>query len=153
MPINKTIRHTAKWSRGFHNWLFAQSTRIVEFMNMCLLLAFSIPFIYNYDDILGIAIYRKFEVAQHPLWWWGIATISIFQCYYMLKKGVHANQVSGYILLVSGLLWAWIAVTFLTSLPPLTPAPMITGIVSLTCVLAGAYLIKYNKTIEDLYYT
>lgn len=135
--------------RDFHLWLFEHETRIVEFMNTALLIGFTIPFIYNIDSLLDTPMYRSFYLDSGYLLWLGMPFLGVFQGWAMLKKGVHSNQFSGYLLIVSAWVWGIVSSLFVASSPPLTTAPIVYGILSFTCAVSGLYLLKHNKAVED----
>ena len=80
-----------------------------------------------------------------------MAILGILQWYAMSRKGIHSNQVSGFILIVSGWVWCMIASLFLVKSPPLTPAPIVYICIEFVCVVAGMYLLRINKKVEDRY--
>lgn len=145
MPVKYTIDKT----KQFWAWLFLRGTRVVEFINAAFLLGFVIPFLYNFDAVLALPSYRKFAVASSALWWILIGALGIAQIIAMAKKSNHSNQISGFILILSGWIWGLVAATFISSVPPLTSAPVIYTIVAVLCLAAGLYLIKCSKLIED----
>lgn len=67
----------------------------------------------------------------------------------MSKKGVRSNQISGYFLMISGWVWAMIATLFLTKSEAATPAPIVYLIIAFICAVAGLYLLRFNKKVED----
>lgn len=138
-------------SDQFLYWLFAHGTRVVEFLNTALLIGFTFPLIYNLNTIISASPYPKIYLLGNPFWWSGMAVLGILQGVAMTRKGVHSNQVSGFILMVSGWVWAMIASLFLVKTPPLTPAPIVYLVISFTCIVAGMYLLRLNKKIEDRY--
>lgn len=148
MPYRPVIKSLTQ----FHNWVFGQGTRVVEFINTVMLIAFTLPFFYNFELILVSKVYSKFYFAGSSLWWFGMIVLGFIQMYAMIKKGLHANQVSGYILILSSWVWAIIAAIFVASSPPITTAPIVYTVISFVCAAAGLYLLKYNKAIEDLYH-
>lgn len=136
-------------SREFHLWMFEHETRVVEFMNTVLLLGFTIPFIYNIDLLLATPLYRSFYLDSSLVIWFSMPMIGIIQGWAMIKKGVHSNQFSGYILMVSAWIWGIVSSLFVASAPPLTTAPIICGVIAFTCAMSGLYLLKHNKAVED----
>lgn len=78
-----------------------------------------------------------------------MAILGLLQWIAMTRKGIHSNQVSGFLLLISGWVWAMIASLFLAKSPPLTPAPIVYIVISFICVVSGLYLIRLNKKVED----
>ena len=144
-------RHIVREYENFLDWLFAHGTRVVEFLNTTLLIGFTLPLIYNLDTILSASPYPKIYLLGSPFWWSAMALLGLAQLYAMTRKGIHSNQVSGYILIVSGWVWAMIASLFLVRTPPLTPAPIVYLVIAFTCIVAGMYLLRLNKKIEDRY--
>ena len=136
---------------NFLDWLFAHGTRVVEFLNTALLIGFTLPLIYNLDTIISASPYPRIYLLGNPFWWSAMALLGLAQLYAMTRKGIHFNQVSGYILMVSGWVWAMIASLFLVRTPPLTPAPIVYLVIAFICIVAGMYLLRLNKKIEDRY--
>lgn len=139
------------YSDHFLDWLFAHGTRVVEFLNTALLIGFTLPLIYNLDTIISASPYPRIYLLGNPFWWSAMALLGLTQLYAMTRKGIHSNQVSGYILMVSGWVWAMIASLFLVRTPPLTPAPIVYLVIAFICAVAGMYLLRLNKKIEDRY--
>ena len=139
------------YSDHFLDWLFAHGTRVVEFLNTALLIGFTLPLIYNLGTIISASPYPRIYLLGNPFWWSAMALLGLTQLYAMTRKGIHSNQVSGYILMVSGWVWAMIASLFLVRTPPLTPAPIVYLVIAFTCIVAGMYLLRLNKKIEDRY--
>ena len=144
-------RHIVREYENFLDWLFAHGTRVVEFLNTALLIGFTFPLIYNLDTILSASPYPKIYMLGSPFWWSAMALLGTAQWYAMICKGIKSNQISGYILIVSGWVWAMIASLFLVRTPPLTPAPIVYLVIAFTCIVAGMYLLRLNKKIEDRY--
>ena len=135
------------YSDHFLDWLFAHGTRVVEFLNTALLIGFTLPLIYNLDTIISSRPYPVIYLLGSPFWWSAMALLGMAQWYAMTRKGIKSNQISGYILIVSGWVWAMNA----SLLPLLTPAPIVYLVIAFTCVVAGMYLLRLNKKIEDRY--
>ena len=144
-------RYIVREYENFLDWLFAHGTRVVEFLNTALLIGFTIPLIYNLDTIISSRPYPVIYLLGNPFWWSAMALLGMAQWYAMICKGVHSNQVSGYILIVSSWVWAMIASLFLVRTPTLTPTPIVYLVIAFTCVVAGVYLLRLNKKIEDRY--
>lgn len=134
---------------NFNSWLFGQGARVVEFINTTLLIGFVMPFLYNLELILTNQTYARFQYTGSALWWSFMLMLGIAQWWAMSAKGVKSNQISGYILIVSGWVWGLVSATFALGAPPLTTAPVVYSIISFVCTVAGFYLLKYNKAIED----
>lgn len=145
MPYKIVVRK----GDDFLNWLFSQGTRVVEFLNTILLLGFTFPLLYNLDTLISHAPYPKIYLMGNPLWWSAIAVLGFVQWFAMSRKGIHSNQLSGFILMVSGWTWGMIASLFLVKSPPLTPAPIVYMAICFICVIAGLYLLRTNKKVED----
>lgn len=134
---------------NFLYWLFAHGTRVVEFLNSALLIGFTFPLIYNLDTVLNSSTYPKIYLLGNPFWWSGMAILGLLQILAMSKKGVRSNQISGYFLMISGWVWAMIATLFLTRSEAATPAPIVYLIIAFICAVAGLYLLRFNKKVED----
>ncbi len=147
MPYKRVIRK----GDDFLEWLFSQGTRVVEFMNTILLIGFTIPLLYNFDSVINNPPYPTIYLVGHPVWWGGMSVLGFVQWYAMSRKGVHSNQVSGFILIVSGWTWCMIASLFLAKTPPLTPAPIVYMTIGFVCVVAGIFMMRVNKKVEDRY--
>lgn len=149
MPYKIVVRK----GDDFLNWLFSQGTRVVEFLNTILLLGFTFPLIYNLDTLISHAPYPRIYLMGNPFWWSAIAVLGFIQWFAMSRKGIRSNQFSGFILMVSGWTWGMIASLFLVKSPPLTPAPMVYMAIGFICVIAGLYLLRTNKKVEDRFNT
>ena len=145
----RPISYIIKSSEDFHLWLFAQSARIIEFLNTCLLILFTLPFIYNLEGILATPLYERFSLLEQPQWWFGMLSVGFLQMYVMLKRSIHSNQFSGFVLLVSAWVWAMIGSLFIQSGQLINTAPIVYITISFVCAMSGYYLIKHNKDIED----
>ena len=136
-------------TRHIPHWLFDKGTRVVEVLNSLFLIGFASTFIYNLEGILTSSSYRAFAIASSVYWWIGMATLGIVQFMALIKTSSQSNQASGIILISSAWVWGMVAGTFIASLPPLTPAPIVYFVISLMCATAGLYLLKSNKVEED----
>ena len=139
------------YSVSFLDWLFAHGTRVVEFLNTALLIGFTLPLIYNLDTIISASPYPRIYLLGNPFWWSAMALLGIAQWCAMVCKGIKSNQISGYILIVSSWVWAMISSLFLVRTSTLTPAPIVYLVIAFTCIVAGMYLLRLNKKIEDRY--
>lgn len=153
LGVHMPYRIIIKKGDAFLDWLFSQGTRVVEFLNTILLIGFTLPLLYNLDQITSQAAYPKIYLIGSPLWWSGMAILGLVQWFAMSRKGIHSNQLSGFILMVSGWTWGMIASLFLVRSPPLTPAPIVYMAIGFVCVVAGLYLLRTNKKVEDRYNT
>lgn len=148
MPYKRVIRK----GDDFLEWLFSQGTRVVEFMNTILLIGFTIPLLYNFESVLNNPPYTAVYLVGNPVWWGGMSVLGFVQWYAMSRKGIHSNQVSGFILIVSGWTWCMIASLFLAKTPPLTPTPIVYMTIGFVCVVAGIFMMRVNKKVEDRYF-
>ena len=144
-------RYIVREYENFLDWLFAHGTRVVEFLNTALLIGFTLPLIYNLDTIISAPPYPVIYLLGNPFWWSAMALLGIAQWCAMVCKGIKSNQISGYILIVSSWVWAMIASLFLVRTSTLTPAPIVYLVIAFTCTVAGVYLLRLNKKIEDRY--
>lgn len=85
----------------------------------------------------------------NPLWWGCMAILGFLQWFAMARKSISSNQLSGYILMVSGGAWTFTASLFISQSPTPTPATIIYLITAVICLAAGFYMLRLNKQIED----
>ena len=136
-------------TRHIPHWLFDKGTRVVEVLNSLFLIGFAITFINDFEGIISLSSYKVFAIASSPYWWIGMFVLGVVQFMALLKTSLHSNQASGIILISSAWVWSMVAGTFIASLPPLTPAPIVYSIFTLMCATTGMYLLKTNKVEED----
>ena len=136
-------------TRHIPHWLFDKGTRVVEVLNSLFLIGFASTFIYNFEGIISLSSYKVFAIASSPYWWIGMFVLGVVQFMALLKTSLQSNQASGIILISSAWVWSMVAGTFIASLPPLSPAPIVYSIFTLMCATAGLYLLKLNKVEED----
>ena len=136
-------------TRHIPHWLFDKGTRVVEVLNSLFLIGFALTFIYNFEGIISLSSYKVFAIASSPYWWIGMFVLGVVQFMALLKTSLQSNQASGIILISSAWVWSMVAGTFIASLPPLTPAPIVYSIFTLMCATTGLYLLKLNKVEED----
>ena len=145
----RPIYYIVKSSEDFHEWLFAQSARIIEFLNSILLMLFTTPFIYDLETILSTPLYERFILLEQPTWWFGMLLLGFVQMFFMLRKSIRSNQFSGFVLLISAWVWSMIGSLFIQSGQLINTAPIVYITISLVCAMSGYYLLKHNKGIED----
>ena len=148
MPIKQAIRHPIR----FLSWVFEEGkgTRGVELLNVLCLFGFTMPLLLNFQEIMYLATYTKFYILDSILWWLGMGVLGVLQLVAMVKKSWTSNLFSGWVLLLSSTLWGVICTLFVAALPPLTPAPLIYGSISLITGMAGYYTIRKNKISKGL---
>ena len=136
-------------TRHIPHWLFDKGTRVVEVLNSLFLIGFASTFINDFEGIVSLPSYKEFAIASSVYWWIGMTTLGVVQFMALIKTSLQSNQASGIILISSAWVWGMVAGTFIASLPPLTPSPIVYSIFSLMCAIAGLYLLKLNKVEED----
>lgn len=148
MPIKCTVLQMSR----FRTWLFLYATRIVEFVNGCFIVGFSLVFIF--DILLGqsrlyeMGSYSSFKNADGFLWV-AFLILGILQFAAMMFYSIRSNKASAFVLIISSAIWALIAGTFFSSRGGVvTTGPVIYGIWALMCLLAGYELLSVNKKIE-----
>ena len=136
-------------TRHIPHWLFDKGTRVVEVLNSLFLIGFATTFINDFEGIISLSSYKVFAIASSPYWWIGMFVLGVVQFMALIKTSLHSNQASGIILISSAWVWSMVAGTFIASLPPLTPAPIVYSVFTLMCATTGLYLLKLNKVEED----
>lgn len=146
MPYRKIVNY----GDLFLHWLFSGvATRVVEFLNAAFLIGFTIPLIYNIETILTSKPYMNIYSLANPFWWGCMAILGFLQWFAMARKSISSNQLSGYILMVSGGAWTFTASLFISQSPTPTPATIIYLITAVICLAAGFHMLRLNKQIED----
>ena len=128
----RPVYYIVKSSEDFHEWLFAQSARIIEFLNSILLMLFTTPFIYDLETILSTPLYERFILLEQPTWWFGMLLLGFVQMFFMLRKSIRSNQFSGFVLLISAWVWSMIGSLFIQSGQLINTAPIAVSYTHLT---------------------
>jgi len=150
MPIKCTMLQMSR----FRVWLFLYATRIIEFVNGCFVVGFSLVFIL--DILLGqsklyaMGSYSSFKNADGLLWV-AFLILGILQFAAMTFYSTRSNKASGLVLIISSTIWAIVAATFFSSRGGVITTGAITyGIWSLVTLMAGYEILSINKKIESV---
>lgn len=148
MPIKCTVLQMSR----FRVWLFLYATRIVEFVNGCFIVGFSLVFIFDTlfgkSQLYAMGSYSSFKNADGLLWV-AFLILGILQFAAMMYYSIRSNKASGLVLIISSAIWAIIAGTFFSSRGGIiTTGPVIYGIWATMTLLAGYELLSVNKKIE-----
>lgn len=143
--INKLI-YVLKYS---HNWLFDSGTRCMEVFNSIGLICIGTIFFTNNTYLINLPSYEKFEYVNPPEYWLLVTVLGILNFVAMTIPSLKANQVSGYLMLWSAVVWSVIAVTFNLDVSKLTTAAVIYGLLAFFCTLTGIRLLLLNRAEEE----
>lgn len=155
--MKKIIKPVSDSIRRLHTWLFCEHTRIMEIFNACALIGFAIVMLLNYSIINTLPSYTKFAYIT-PKWWWLLMIgLGVVQGWAILKKSKESIQMSGYLLMISGGLWALIALTFNLDTAT-TTSTVIYSLFAIFCSLTGIELFtnsdstkgKCDEKIEEI---
>lgn len=134
-----------KWN----NWIFDEATRVIELLSALGLMLFSIVFYFNNNELLLLPSYRKFNLVAPPEIWFIIFIIGLSQLIAALLTSNKSSQLSGYILMLSGFIWAWVAITFNLDTEFITTGSIIYGLLAIFCSLSGLRQLSKFKFYED----
>ena len=132
-----------------YDWLFDELTRPIEMLSSISMFLFSCNMLLNNTELLKLSPYSSFKYITPPELWIIFILISIFQFFATAIPTIKANKSSGYCLMVSGVVWAWIAITFaMADTVVMTTAPQMYWVLAIFCSLAGKRLLDKNKKYE-----
>ena len=131
--------------RRLQEWLFSTGTRAVELISGCGLLGFSLAFANHSELLTRYPIYHKFAALPPVLTISVFALVGLAQLVLMAWQQLRANILSGFFLLVGGMLWFLIFSAFSANFPPLNPSMILPLVLAFVCFLAGKNLIDYSR--------
>ena len=132
-----------------YEWLFDELTRPIEMLSSVSMFLFSCNLLLNNAELLKLSSYSSFKYVTPPELWIIFILISICQFFATAIPTIKANKSSGYCLMVSGAVWAWIAITFtMADTGIITTAPLMYWVLAIFCSLAGKRLLDKNKKYE-----
>jgi hypothetical protein len=99
-----------------YDWLFDELTRPIEMLSSVSMFLFSCNLLLNNTELLKLPSYSSFKYVTPPELWIIFILISICQFFATAIPTIKANKSSGYCLMVSGAVWAWIAISLSTKL-------------------------------------
>ena len=129
----------------FQRWLFDTGTRSVELLSSLWLIGFALVFWFDDGAMNVLPTYYKFQAVPEPVL---IATLLLLggsQFWAMTQRSCRSDILGGFLLLVSGLVWAIIAASFWAGYPPATTAMAVYPVFAMVCLLAGRNLMLYSK--------
>ncbi len=133
-----------------YEWLFDELTRPIEMLSSVSMFLFSCNLLLNNTELLKLSSYSSFKYVTPPELWVIFILISICQFFATAIPTIKANKSSGYCLMVSGAVWAWIAITFaMADTVVMTTAPQMYWVLAIFCSLAGKRLLDKNKELES----
>lgn len=134
----------------FQNWLFNRATNVVEFVNVAALLGVALVLLVDKGALYAIHAYHKFQSLPEPAIIATLVGCALLQLLPLVLKGLRKSALSGYALLLSGLVWFLVAVAFYAGYPPLNFGMVFAPIFSFICVLAGRNLIVFSVALDNL---
>ena len=96
-----------------YDWLFDELTRPIEMLSSIAMFLFSFNLLLNNTELLKLSSYSSFKYVTPPKLWIIFILISICQFFATAIPTIKANKSSGYCLMVSGAVWAWMQLLFL----------------------------------------
>lgn len=133
-----------------HNWLFDSGTRAMEVLNAFGLVGFSGVFFLNNPVLIKLPTYENFALVTPPSYWLITLVLGVSCLLALKQKSLRSNQISGYLIMLSAVVWAIIALGFtMEDFNGITTAPLTYGLLSLFCVLTGTRLLLVNREEEE----
>lgn len=126
--------------------LFETATRPFELFNSAVFLGYGYVFWVDGETLYTYHIYKDF--ATIPLH----CTVAVFfilglaQGILALRDTCDSNILSGYLMLLCGLVWLFVFCAFSAPYPPLNTGMVYALLMCVACVLCGKRLIDTNKT-------
>ncbi|WP_180295766.1 hypothetical protein [Snodgrassella communis] len=114
-----------------------------------IMIGFAGVFLLGGSEVFNLKLYKGF-LLLHP---YTLAVlligVALLQLIIAIFKSNRCSVLSGYLLILSALIWAVISATFWASYPPLTTGMTTYPVLTVVCALAGRNLINYTKRVED----
>ena len=130
---------------ALHNWLLATGTRIVELVSAAGMLGYALVFAANGARLTTLPLYYKFAALPH---WAVVGTfllLGALQLVLLPFKSPRSNVLSGFLLVVSSLVWFLVLAAFDAARPPANTGMVFPTIMSVLCMLAGSRLVDLSR--------
>lgn len=148
--MKKVIKPIFNIIEQIHKWLFYEHTRIMECFNAFALMGFATVMFLNYTIINTLPSYTKFAYVSPKCWWLVMTGLGVMQGIAILCESNRSNQISGYVLMLSGAVWALIALTFNMDTAT-TTSTVIYSMFALFCSLTGLELFTNSDSTKGKY--
>lgn len=125
--------------------LFSTGTMAVEVLSGAILVTFGLTFLVSPDNTLMIPSYHKFQQVPHVMILLATVGVGFAQLAYSMWDSKKSNVVSGFLMIVSSLVFMLISVGFMAAYPPFTTAMTTYPVLAGVTLLAGKNLINYSK--------
>ena len=129
-------------------WLFGTGTRVVECLNLTLLLIMSAVFLID-SSMLRLANYRGFELlfGDYVHEWMAVilGLLAVLSALGIALTADRPRRLGGFALLVSGSLWFAMAAGFGYGYPPLTTGMVVYPVLGLFCWLCGQHVMYLSE--------
>jgi hypothetical protein len=133
-------------------WLFCTGTRVITVTSALIMIGFAGIFLLGGSDVFDLKMYKGFLLLRPYTLAVLLIGVALLQLIVTIFKSYRCSVFSGYLLILSALIWAVISATFWASYPPLTTGMTTYPVLTVVCALAGRNLINYTKRVEDLKY-
>lgn len=126
-------------------WFFQTGTRSIEITSSLIMIGFAYILMTSGHEFFIADPYEKFE-SMHPHKLACIMfLVSLAQITAACFKSARSNVLSGFILLISALVWFVVFGLFAAAYPPLSTGMITYLVLSIVCGLAGRVLISRNR--------
>ena len=130
---------------ALHNWLLQTATRVVEFTSAAGLLGYAMVFAANGQRLTTLPLYYKFAALPQPVVVGVFVSLGLAQLALMPFKSDRSNVLSGFVLVVSSLVWFLVLAAFDAARPPANTGMVFPTIMAFLCAAAGSRLIDLSK--------
>ena len=126
-------------------WFFGTGTRGLEILNAMLMLTWGVVSLLNKHTQALLPTYEK--IGTMPALFISIIffILGFAQLFYVAKSTINSNIASGFLLVVSGLVWSIVAVGYWGNYPPLTPGMVVYFPLAIVNWWAGVLIIDNAK--------
>lgn len=130
---------------ALHNWLLQTATRVVEFTSAAGLLGYALVFAANGQHLITLPLYYKFTALPQPVVVVVFVSLGLAQLALMPFKSDRSNVLSGFMLVLSSLVWFLVLAAFDAARPPANTGMVFPTIMAFLCAVAGSRLIDLSK--------
>lgn len=125
--------------------LFETATRPFELLNALMFLGYAYVFFQDGEQLYQHHIYQEFATIPLHCTVAVFLSLGVIQAALAWRDTCDSNIISGYIMLLCGLVWLFVFCAFSAPYPPLNTGMVSALLMCLACVVCGKRLIDTNK--------
>lgn len=146
--LRRIVFHSKRWlglPYRLHNWLLQTATRVITFTSAAGMLGYSLVFSLNGARLTSLPLYYKFAALPQPVVAGVFVSLGLAQLALMPFKSDRSNVLSGFMLVLSSLVWFLVLAAFDAARPPANTGMVFPTIMAFLCAVAGSRLIDLSK--------